>query len=108
MNVVVFCFLSGICTITLQVARQINQILSSMLDQDIGQMERDNASSDDLQKTYTVDDFEVRVLEPDKSGGNWETRASISMQPCENALTVRMVTLFVSFHLILFQDMVLG
>ncbi|XP_020575290.1 cleavage and polyadenylation specificity factor subunit 1, partial [Phalaenopsis equestris] len=76
------------------VARPINQILSSMLDQDIGQMERENTSSDDLQKTYTLDDFEVRLLEPEKSGGNWETRASIPMQPCENALTVRMVTLF--------------
>lgn len=76
------------------VARPINQVLSSMLDQDVGQIERDNASSDDLQKTYTLDDFEVRLLEPEKSGGNWEIRASILMQPCENALTVRMVTLF--------------
>ncbi|KAL0902907.1 hypothetical protein M5K25_028407 [Dendrobium thyrsiflorum] len=76
------------------VARPINQVLSSMLDQDIGQMERENTSSDDLQKTYTLDDFEVRLLEPEKSGGNWDTRATIPMQPCENALTVRMVTLF--------------
>ncbi|KAK8965128.1 Cleavage and polyadenylation specificity factor subunit 1 [Platanthera guangdongensis] len=50
--------------------------------------------SDDVPKTYTLEDFEVRILEPEKSGGNWETKASIPMQPCENALTVRMVTLF--------------
>lgn len=76
------------------VARPINQVLSFMLDQDIGPLERDNAGSDDVPKTYILEDFEVRILEPEKSGGNWETKASIPMQPCENALTVRMVTLF--------------
>lgn len=51
-------------------------------------------SSDD---TYTVDEFEVRILEPEKSGAPWQTRATIPMQNLENALTVRVVTLFVSF-----------
>ncbi|KAG0498836.1 hypothetical protein HPP92_003527 [Vanilla planifolia] len=76
------------------VVRPINQIMSSMLDQDACQIERENSSSDDLQKTYTIEEFEVRLLEPEKTGGNWETRATIPMQSSENALTVRMVTLF--------------
>ncbi|KAL4287449.1 hypothetical protein AHAS_Ahas19G0187300 [Arachis hypogaea] len=32
-------------------------------------------------------------MEPDKSGGPWQTKATIHMQTSENALTVRMITL---------------
>lgn len=35
-------------------------------------------------------------MEPEKSGGPWQTRATIPMQSSENALTVRVVTLLVS------------
>ncbi|XLR27215.1 hypothetical protein S83_055115, partial [Arachis hypogaea] len=35
----------------------------------------------------------VRIMELDKSGGPWQTKATIPMQTSENALTVRMVTL---------------
>ncbi|KAG2711138.1 hypothetical protein I3843_04G057500 [Carya illinoinensis] len=44
-------------------------------------------------RTYTVDEYEVRILEPEKSGGPWQTKATIPMQSSENALTVRVVTL---------------
>lgn len=81
----------------LQVVRPLNQVLSSIADQDIVHMnDNDNVNSDDLQKNYTIDEFEIRILEPGKSGGQWETRAMIPMQTSENALTVRVVTLFVS------------
>ena len=67
-----------------------------MIDQDIGyQMDRDKLA-DDSHKTYTVDEFEVRIMEPEKSSGRWETRATIPMQNFEHALTLRMVTLLVS------------
>lgn len=69
------------------------------MDQEGGhQLEQDHLGSDDLAKTYTIDEFEVRVLEPEKSGVHWETKATISMQQSENALTARMVTLFVSLQ----------
>uniref|UniRef100_A0A1D1XMC9 Cleavage and polyadenylation specificity factor 160 kDa subunit n=1 Tax=Anthurium amnicola TaxID=1678845 RepID=A0A1D1XMC9_9ARAE len=81
--------------VSVPVTRPLNQVLSSMMDQEVGQqIEQDNISSDDLQRTYTIDEFEVRILEPERSGGHWETKATIPMQPSENALTVRMVTLF--------------
>ena len=81
----------------LQVNKPLNQILSSTADQESGnQIDNDNLSSDDMQRTYTVDEFEVRILEPEKSGGPWQTKATIPMQSSENALTVRMVTLLVS------------
>lgn len=87
----------------LQVAKPLNQVLSSLVDQEVShQIEHDNLGSDDLHRTYTVDEFEVRILEPEKSGGSWETRATIPMQSSENALTVRMVTLFVSWQNIFF------
>lgn len=80
----------------LQVIRPLNQVLSSLLDQEMSQqIDNDNFNSDDLQKTYSVDEFEVRILEPDKSG-HWDTKATVPMQTSENALTVRIVTLFVS------------
>lgn len=74
-----------------------------MVDQEVGhQMDNHNLSSDELHRTYTVDEFEVRILEPQRSAGPWETKAIIPMQSSENALTVRVVTLFVSFFLSLF------
>lgn len=74
--------------------------MSTLVDQEVGhQVENHNLSSDDLHRTYTVDEFEVRILEPEKSGGPWQTKATIPMQTSENALTVRVVTLFVSLYL---------
>ncbi|KAG1355385.1 putative cleavage and polyadenylation specificity factor subunit 1 [Cocos nucifera] len=81
--------------ISVPVVKPLNQILSSLADQDMGhQTDRESVNSDDLQKFYIVDEFEVRILEPEKSGGCWETRATIPMQTSENALTARVVTLF--------------
>ncbi|XP_056694198.1 cleavage and polyadenylation specificity factor subunit 1 isoform X2 [Spinacia oleracea] len=80
--------------VSFPVIKPLNQILSSLVDQETGhQIEHDNLSSDELQRTYTIDAFEVRILEPEKSGGIWQTKATISMQSSENALTARMVTL---------------
>lgn len=80
--------------LSVPVVKPLNQVLSSLGDQDNGQqMDNDNVGSDGLPKTYSIDEFEVRILEPEKSGGQWETRATIPMQTSENALTVRMVTL---------------
>ncbi|KAL9240401.1 hypothetical protein vseg_014626 [Gypsophila vaccaria] len=76
------------------VTKPINQILSSMVDQESGhQIDHDNLSSDELHRAYNIDEFEIRILEPEKSGGIWQTKATIPMQSLENALTVRMVTL---------------
>ena len=67
-----------------------------MADQEmVHHMDNDATNADDLQKTYTVEEFEVRVLELEKPGGRWETRFTIPMQSFENALTVRIVTLHV-------------
>ncbi|MQM02178.1 hypothetical protein Taro_034945 [Colocasia esculenta] len=80
--------------VSVPVTRPLNQVLSSMMDQEFGHsIEQDNISSDDLQRTCTIEEFEVRILEPERAGGHWETRATIPMQPSENALTVRMVSL---------------
>lgn len=46
--------------------------------------------------TYPMEEFEVRIMEPEKVNGPWQTRATIPMQNSEHALTVRVVTLFVS------------
>lgn len=79
-----------------QVLKPLNQVLSSLIDQEAGQqIEHDNLSFDG---SYSVDEFEVRILEPEKSGGPWQTRATIPMQSSENALTVRVVTLLVSLN----------
>lgn len=43
-----------------------------------------------------MEEFEVRIMEPEKSSGPWQTKATIAMQSSENALTVRVVTLYVS------------
>uniref|UniRef100_A0A5B6ZUE1 Cleavage and polyadenylation specificity factor 160 kDa subunit n=2 Tax=Davidia involucrata TaxID=16924 RepID=A0A5B6ZUE1_DAVIN len=78
--------------VSVPVLKPLNQVLSSLVDQEVGhQIEHDNMSSDG---TYTVDEFEVRILEPEKSGGPWQVRGTIPMQSSENALTVRVVTLF--------------
>lgn len=80
-----------------QVHKPLNQVLSSLVDQEVGhQVENHNLGSDELHRTYTVEEFEVRILEPEKSGGPWQTKATIPMQNSENALTVRVVTLLVS------------
>ncbi|XP_022157087.1 cleavage and polyadenylation specificity factor subunit 1 [Momordica charantia] len=79
--------------ISVPVHKPLNQVLSSMVDQDVGQVENHNLSADELQQTYSVEEFEIRILEPEKSGGPWQTRATIAMQSSENALTIRVVTL---------------
>ncbi|KAK6926348.1 Cleavage/polyadenylation specificity factor, A subunit, N-terminal [Dillenia turbinata] len=81
--------------VSVPVLKPINQVLSSLVDQEAGhQNEHDNLNSDELHRTYAVEEFEVRILEPEKSGGPWQTKATIPMQSSENALTVRVVTLF--------------
>ncbi|XP_024011843.1 cleavage and polyadenylation specificity factor subunit 1 isoform X2 [Eutrema salsugineum] len=76
------------------VSKPLNQVLSSLVDQEAGQqIDNHNLSSDDLQRTYTVEEFEIQILEPERSGGPWETKATIPMQTSEHALTVRVVTL---------------
>ncbi|KAK9143678.1 hypothetical protein Syun_013078 [Stephania yunnanensis] len=80
--------------VSMPVVKPLNQVISSIVDPEIGhQIEHDNSTSDEFNKTYTTEEFEVRILEPEKSGGPWQTGATISMQNSENALTVRMVTL---------------
>ncbi|XAR71785.1 hypothetical protein NMG60_11018197 [Bertholletia excelsa] len=77
--------------VSVPVLKPLNQVLSSLVDQEVGhQIEHDNMSFDG---SYSVDEFEVRILEPEKSGGPWQIRATIPMQSSENALTVRVVTL---------------
>lgn len=80
--------------ISFPVSRPMSQILPSLVDQDsCHQTEAEGVGSEDVEKSYIVDDFEVRILEPSKSGDLWEAKASIKMQMSENAITVRMVTL---------------
>ncbi|KAJ0042930.1 hypothetical protein Pint_17292 [Pistacia integerrima] len=70
-------------------------VLSSLIDQEVGhQTDNQNLSSVELHRTYSVEEFEIRIMEPERSGGPWQTRATIPMQSSENALTVRVVTLF--------------
>lgn len=76
------------------VHRPLNQVVSSLVDQEVShQIENHSLNPDDIHRTYAVDEFEVRILEPEKSGGPWLTKATIPMQNSENALTVRVVTL---------------
>ncbi|GFQ05002.1 cleavage and polyadenylation specificity factor subunit 1 [Phtheirospermum japonicum] len=78
--------------VSVPVLKPINQVLSSLVDHEAGnQFEHDNLNSDG---TYPVEEYEIRVMEPEKSTGPWQTRATIPMQSSENALTVRVVTLF--------------
>lgn len=80
-----------------QILKPLKNVLSCLVDQEASQqLEHDNLSSEEMHRSYAVDEFEVRILEPEKSGGSWETRSVIHMQSYENALTVRMVSLFVS------------
>ncbi|XP_041007427.1 cleavage and polyadenylation specificity factor subunit 1 isoform X1 [Juglans microcarpa x Juglans regia] len=80
--------------VSVPVHKPLNQVLSSLVDQEVGhQVENHNLGSDEQHRTYTVDEYEVRILEPEKSGGPWQTMATIPMQSSENALTVRVVTL---------------
>ncbi|CAN1842644.1 Cleavage and polyadenylation specificity factor subunit 1 [Linum perenne] len=81
--------------VSVPVQKPLNQVLSSLVDQDGNhQIESQNMTSDELHHTYTVEEYEVRILEPEKSGGPWQTKATIPMHTSENTLTVRMVTLF--------------
>ncbi|XP_050221974.1 cleavage and polyadenylation specificity factor subunit 1 isoform X2 [Mercurialis annua] len=81
--------------VSVPVHKPVNQVLSSLVDQEAGhQIESHNLSSDELLRTYSVEEFEVRILEPDNAGGPWQTKATIAMQSSESALTVRVVTLF--------------
>ncbi|XP_043813334.1 cleavage and polyadenylation specificity factor subunit 1 isoform X3 [Manihot esculenta] len=81
--------------VSVPVHKPVNQVLSSLVDQEVShQIENHNLSSDELHRTYSVEEFEVRILEPERSGGPWQTKATIPMQSSESALTVRVVTLF--------------
>ncbi|XP_015580357.1 cleavage and polyadenylation specificity factor subunit 1 isoform X2 [Ricinus communis] len=81
--------------VSVPVHKPVNQVLSSLVDQEVGhQIENHNLSSDELLQTYSVEEFEVRILESENGGGPWQTKATIPMQSSENALTVRVVTLF--------------
>lgn len=80
-----------------QVLKPLNQVIS-LVDQDFNhQNESQNMNPDEQNRFYPIDEFEVRIMEPEKSGGPWQTKATIPMQSSENALTVRMVTLVVMF-----------
>ncbi|KAK4363423.1 hypothetical protein RND71_018664 [Anisodus tanguticus] len=77
--------------VSVPVLKPLNQVLSTIADQEVGhQFDPDNLN---YEVSYPIEEFEVRIVEPEKSGGPWQTRASIPMQSSENALTVRMVTL---------------
>ncbi|XP_019254544.1 PREDICTED: cleavage and polyadenylation specificity factor subunit 1 [Nicotiana attenuata] len=77
--------------VSVPVLKPLNQVLSTIADQEVGhQFDPDNIN---FEGNYPIEEFEVRIMEPDKSGGPWQTRASIPMQSSENALTVRVVTL---------------
>ncbi|KAK6121924.1 hypothetical protein DH2020_044327 [Rehmannia glutinosa] len=77
--------------VSVPVLKPLNQVLSSLIDQEVGnQFEHDMS----MEGTYLVEEFEVRIMEPERSTGPWQTRATIPMQTSENALTVRVVTLF--------------
>jgi cleavage and polyadenylation specificity factor subunit 1 len=58
--------------VSVPVVRPLNQVLSSMADQELGlHIENDVTIGDDLQKVYTVDEFEVRIMELEKPSGRW-------------------------------------
>lgn len=75
------------------VPKPLNQVIA-LVDQDANQLtESQNLNNDEQSHLYTIEEFEVRIMEPEKSGGPWQLKATIPMQSSENALTVRMVTL---------------
>ncbi|KAG5013105.1 hypothetical protein JHK82_025244 [Glycine max] len=79
--------------VSFPVLKPLNQVIS-LVDQDFNhQNESQNMNPDEQNRFYPIDEFEVRIMEPEKSGGPWQTKATIPMQSSENALTVRMVTL---------------
>ncbi|KAJ4835898.1 hypothetical protein Tsubulata_006157 [Turnera subulata] len=79
--------------VSVPVHKPVNQVLSSLVDQEVGhQIENHNLSSDEMHRTYSIEEFEVRIMEP--TSGQWQVKATIQMQTSENALTVRMVSLF--------------
>lgn len=73
--------------------KPLNQVLSSLVDQEAGQQIESDMN---FEGSYPVEEYEVRIMEPERSGGPWQSRATIPMQSSENALTVRVVTLYVS------------
>ncbi|GAB2265336.1 hypothetical protein Dimus_000400 [Dionaea muscipula] len=76
-----------------KVLKTVSQILFPPADQEGGhQIDKNNLSPDELQRTYTVDEFEVRILEPEKSSGPWQTRATISIHSSESAHTANGVS----------------
>ncbi|MCH87456.1 cleavage and polyadenylation specificity factor subunit 1-like, partial [Trifolium medium] len=75
------------------VPKPLNQVIA-LVDPDANHLtENQNLNSDEQNRFYSIEEFEVRIMEPEKSGGPWQTKATIPMQSSENALTVRMVTL---------------
>lgn len=86
-----------------QVLKPINQVIA-LVDPDANHLtEGQNLNSDEQNRSYSVEEFEVRIMEPEKSGGPWQTKATIPMQSSENALTVRMVTLMVILFPLVFK-----
>ncbi|XP_025700408.1 cleavage and polyadenylation specificity factor subunit 1 isoform X2 [Arachis hypogaea] len=79
--------------VSVPVPKPLNQVVSLVEQDSNHQSESQNLNPDEQNRFYSVDEFEVRIMEPDKSGGPWQTKATIPMQTSENALTVRMVTL---------------
>jgi hypothetical protein len=80
-----------------QVPKPLNQVIA-LVDPDANHLtENQNLNSEEQNRFYSIEEFEVRIMEPEKSGGPWQTKATIPMQSSENALTVRMVTLMVIF-----------
>lgn len=79
--------------VSFPVLKPLNQVIA-LVDPDANNLtENQNLNSDDQNHFYSIEEFEVRIMEPEKSGGPWQTKATIPMQSSENALTVRMVTL---------------
>ncbi|GAU48135.1 hypothetical protein TSUD_293750 [Trifolium subterraneum] len=79
--------------VSFPVPKPLNQVIT-LVDPDANHLtENQNLNSDEQNRFYTIEEFEVRIMEPEKSGGPWQTKATIPMQSSENALTVRMVTL---------------
>ncbi|ERN13281.1 cleavage and polyadenylation specificity factor subunit 1 isoform X2 [Amborella trichopoda] len=80
--------------LSIPVAKPSSQVLTSLVDHEVShQSEHDNLNPEDLNRSYFIDEFEVRILEPAKAGGPWETKATIPMQSSEHAITIRLVSL---------------
>ncbi|WJX66694.1 hypothetical protein P8452_51226 [Trifolium repens] len=79
--------------VSFPVLKPLNQVIA-LVDPDANHLtENQNLNSEEQNRFYSIEEFEVRIMEPEKSGGPWQTKATIPMQSSENALTVRMVTL---------------